>query len=248
MQYRHFVVTVTLILALVMTSGCTGLLMGDLKAEISDRSAITIPLPLSSVLSALASRNTTIPSVNQSSTGEKADTVSVNPLTGKSSFQVKSSTEDPAGIDTDDLSPATVSSPRVVERGTPLKAPPGEAVIPRSGTASCSPVAGAKVAVTRIGTLNKTPIADCISQENGDFSFYVLPFTAIPADSLYAFNFEISIPGDNLPEGYSNVVTDLADVSDGPLYTFNVCYQQPSEPDAIAVTHGGIAVFGRFSS
>ena len=33
MQYRHFVVTVILILALVMTSGCTGLLMGDLKLK-----------------------------------------------------------------------------------------------------------------------------------------------------------------------------------------------------------------------
>jgi hypothetical protein len=248
MQYRHFVVTVTLILALVMTSGCTGLLMGDLKAEISDRSAITIPLPLSSVQSALANRNPTTSSANQSSTGEKADTVSVNPLTGKSPFQVKSSTEDPTGIDTADITPATVPSPRVVEHGTLLKAPPGEAVILRSKTASCSPVAGAKVAVTLIGTLNKTPIADCITQENGDFSFYVLPFTAIPADSLYAFNFEITSPGHILPEGSSNEVTDLAYVSDGPRYTFNVCYQQPSEPDAMAVTHGGIAVFGRFSS
>ena len=116
MHYRYFVVTVVLILALVMTSGCTGLLMGDLKAEISDRSAITIPLPLSSVLSALASHNTATPPVNQSSTGEKADTISANPLPGKSPFQVKSSTEDPAGIDTESILPATVQSPQVVER------------------------------------------------------------------------------------------------------------------------------------
>jgi len=248
MQYRHFVVTVALILALVMTSGCTGLLMGDLKAEISDSSDITIPLPLSSVLSVLVSRNTTTPPVNQSSTGERVDTVSGITFFGDSPFSVKSSTENPVVIDTGGMPPATVPSLQLAEQGILLKAPPGENVTPRSGTASCSPVTGANVAVTLIGTLNKTPIADCITRENGDFSFYLLPFTEISENSLYTFNFEITTPEYNLPAGSSNVVTDMANVSDGPLYTFNVCYQQPSEPNAMAVTRGGIAVVGRFSS
>ena len=64
----------------------------------------------------------------------------------------------------------------------------------------------------------------------------------------YIFNFEITAPGYILPAGSSNVVTDLADVSHGPFYTFNVCYQQPSEPDAMAITRGGIAVIGRSTS
>jgi hypothetical protein len=247
MHYRYFVVTVVLILALVMTSGCTGLLMGDLKAEISDRSAITIPLPLSSVLSALASHNTATPPVNQSSTIEKADTVSANPLPGKSPFQVKSSTEDPVVINTDSIPPATVPSLQVAEDGILLKAPLTKLVSPHSGTESCYPVAGAKVTVTLIGTLNKIPLADCITQENGDFSFYVPLSTEISENTLYAFNFGITAPGYNLPAGSSNIVTDLANVSDGPMYTFNVCYQPPSEPNAMAVTRGGIAVFGRLT-
>ena len=116
------------------------------------------------------------------------------------------------------------------------------------GTASCNPVPGAKVTVTLIGTPNKTHIADCVTQENGDFSFYVpLPMEKSEI-TPYTFNFEITAPGYILPEGSSNVVTDLANVSEGPFYTFNVCYQQPSEPNAMAVTRGGIAVIGRFSS
>jgi len=247
MQYRHFIVTVTLILALVMASGCTGLLMGDLKAEIHDSSSITVPLPLSSVLSVLVSQNATAPS-DQFSTGEKGDTPFSNPIYGNSPFHVKSSTEYPQGIDTDDRTPETGHSPQVAEHGTYLQAPPGEWVLPRSGTASCNPVAGAKVTVTRIGTLNKTHIAKCITQENGDFSFYVPPPMEKSGISFYTFNFEITAPGYILPAGSSNVVTDLAYVSAGPLYTFNVCYQQPSEPNAIAITHGGIAVSGRISS
>jgi len=247
MEYRHFVVTVTLILALVMTSGCTGLLMGDLKAEISDSSAITIPLPLSSVLSALANGNTATPPGNQSSTGEEVDTALANPLPGNSPFYVKSSTEDPTVVDTNDMTPAVVPSTQAGVQAVSLKAPPVEPVISRSGAASCSPVAGAKVAVTLIGTLNKTPIADCITQENGDFSFNVPPSTEVSENTLYAFNFGITAPGYNLPAGSSNIVTDLANVSDGPLYTFNVCYQQPSEPNAMAFTRGGIAIFGRLT-
>jgi hypothetical protein len=212
MQYRHFIVTVTLILALVMASGCTGLLMGDLKAEIHDSSSITVPLPLSSVLSVLVSQNTTTPPGDQFSTGEKGH------------------------------------SPQVAEHGTFLQAPPGEWVLPRSGTASCNPVAGAKVTVTLIGTLNKTHIADCITQENGDFSFYVPPPMEKSELTHYTLNFEITAPEYSLPPGSSNVVTDIANVSDGPFYTFNVCYQQPSEPNTMAVTRGGIAVTGRMSS
>jgi hypothetical protein len=66
--------------------------------------------------------------------------------------------------------------------------------------------------------------------------------------TFYTFNFEISAPGYNLPAGTSDVVTDMANVSAGPLYTFNVCYQQPSEPNSMAVTRGGIAVSGRIST
>ena len=73
MHYWHGIVTGTLILALVMTSGCAGLLTGDLKAEIHDSSSITVPLPLSSVLSFLVSQNTTTPAVTRSPTGEKDD-------------------------------------------------------------------------------------------------------------------------------------------------------------------------------
>jgi len=248
MQYRYFVVTVTLILALVMASGCTGLLMGDLKAEIHDTSSITVPLPLSSVLSVLVSQNTTTSPGIHSSTDKKVDTAFSNPLYGNSPFHVKSSMEDPLGIDTDDRPSETGPSPQVAEHGTFLQAPPGELLIPRLGTASCNPVAGANVTVTLIGTPNKTHIADCITQENGDFSFYVPPPMDKSKITFYTLNFEITAPGYILPEGSSNVVTDLANVSEGPFYTFNVCYQQPSEPNAMAVTRGGIAVIGRFSS
>ena len=248
MQYRHFVVTVILILALVMTSGCTGLLMGDLKAEIHDSSAITIPLPLSSVLSVITSQDTAILPVNQSLTDGKMHTVFDNPLSDNSPFHVKSNTTDPTGINTDDKTPESAPSPQVIENGITLKAPAGEFIIPPSGTATCSPVGGTKVTVTLIGTPNKTHIADCITQENGDFSFLVPPSMEKSGITFYTFNFEITAPGYNLPAGSSNVVTDLAYVAAGPMYTFNVCYQQPSEPNAIAVTHGGIAVSGRISS
>jgi hypothetical protein len=248
MQHWHVFVTGALVFALVMTSGCTGLLMGDLKAEIHDSSSITIPLPLSSVLSVLVSQNNTTPPGNPSSNNEKEDSAFGNPLYGNSPFHVKSSTDDTPGIDTDDGTPETGSSPPVVEPGTFLKAPAGELVIPCLGIASCNPVPGAKVTVTLIGIPNKTHIADCVTQENGDFSFYVpLPMEKSEI-TPYTFNFEITAPGYILPEGSSNVVTDLANVSEGPFYTFNVCYQQPSEPNAMAVTRGGIAVIGRFSS
>jgi hypothetical protein len=248
MHYSHVFVTGALILALVMTSGCTGLLMGDLKAEIHDSSSITIPLPLSSVLSVLVSQNNSTPPGNPSSTDKKEESAFGNPLYGNSPFHVKSSTEDTTGIDSDDATPETGPLPPVVEQGIFLKAPPGELVIPCLGTASCNPVPGAKVTVTLIGIPNKTHIADCITQENGDFSFYVPPPMEKSEITPYTFNFEITAPGYILPEGSSNVVTDLANVSEGPFYTFNVCYQQPSEPNAMAVTRGGIAVIGRSTS
>ena len=247
MQHWHFIVTGALILALVATSGCAGLLMGDLKAEIRDSSTITVPLPLSSVLSVLVSQNKTTPPVTPDPSGEKGDPALGTALPGSSAFHVKYGTADPAGINAEGIKYATVPSLQSVESGTPPGTVPGSAVTPLSGTASCSPVAGAKVAVTLAGTPNKTHIADCTTQENGDFSFNVPPSTEKSAITLYTFNFEISAPGYTLPAGSSNVVTDLANVSDGPRYTFNVCYQQPSEPNAIAVTRGGIAVIGRIN-
>jgi len=248
MQYRHFVVTVILILALVMTSGCTGLLMGDLKAEIHDTSSIPVPLPLSSVLSVLASRNTTTLTDNQSLTDEKKHTGFGNLPADNSLFHVNSSTTDPTGMNTDDKNPEPAPSHQDVENRITLKAPAGELVIPHSGTAACIPVGGVKVTVTRIGTPDKTHIADCITQKNGDFSFYVPPPMEKSGISFYTFNFKISAPGYNLPAGTSDVVTDMANVSAGPLYTFNVCFQQPSEPNSMAVTRGGIAVSGRIST
>jgi hypothetical protein len=248
MQYWHFIVTGTLILALVMTSGCAGLLMGDLKAEIRDSSTITVPLPLSSVLSFLVSQNNTTPWVTPSSTGKNVDPALDTTHPRISAFQVKSGTADPTGINAEGIKSATVLSPQDVEPGTPPRAAPGMTGTPLAGTASCRPVAGAKVAVTLVGTPNKTLIADCITQENGDFSFDVPSSTEKPTNTIYTFNFEITAPGYNLPEGSSNVVTDLANVSDAPRYTFNVCLQQPSEPNAMAVTRGGIAVIGRISS
>jgi hypothetical protein len=248
MQYRRFVVTVILILALVMTSGCTGLLMGDLKAEIHDTSSIPVPLPLSSVLSVLASQNTTTLTSNQSLNDEKKHTVFGNLPADNSPYHVKSSTADPTGMNTDDKNPEPAPSPQDVENRITLKAPAGELVIPFSGTATCIPVGDEKVTVTLIGTPNKTHIADCITQKNGDFSFYVPPPMEKSGISFYTFNFEISAPGYNLPAGTSYVVTDMAYVSAGPLYTFNVCYQQPSEPNSIAVTRGGIAVSGRINT
>lgn len=247
MQYGYFV-TGTLILALVMTCGCAGLLTGDLKAEISDSSTITVPLPLSTVLSALVSKNTSTPLVIPSPPGEKEDTALNNRLPGTSAFQVKSSTADHKGINAEGITPATALSPQAVEPGFTLRDEPGTSVTPLLRTATCSPVAGAKIAVTLVGTPHKTHIADCITRENGDFSFDVPSNTEIPENSLHTFNFEITAPGYTLPAGSSNVVTDLANVSDGPHYTFNVCFQQPSEPNAMAFTRGGIAVIGRISS
>jgi hypothetical protein len=247
MQYRYFIAIVTLIFAIVMTSGCTGLLMGDLKAEIHDNSAVTLPLPVSSVLSVITSQDTAMLPVNQSPTDEKMHTFFGNPLSGNFPFHVKSNTAEPSGVTTD-TTPESDPSLHVVETGITLKSPPGALVIPHSGTASCIPVPGAKVGVTLVGTPNKTHIADCITQENGDFSFYVPPPREKSEITFNTFNFEITAPGYNLPAGSSNVVTDLANVSEGPLYTFNVCYQLPSEPNAIAVTRGGIAITGRISS
>jgi hypothetical protein len=161
---------------------------------------------------------------------------------------VKSGTADPLGINAGGIPSAKVSSPQAVEPGTPFGAASGTSVTPLLRTASCNPVAGAKVAVTLVGIPDKTHIADCITQENGDFSFYVPPPMEKSEITPYTFNFEITAPGYILPEGSSNVVTDQANVSEGPFYTFNVCYQQPSEPNAMAVTRGGIAVIGRITS
>jgi len=245
MHYWHFMVTGTLILALVMTSGCAGLLTGDLRAEIRDDSAMTIPLPLSSVLSVLASRNAVTPPDNQSLSGEKVNAIP-DPLPVNSPFHVVSRMEKPDGIERDSLTSA--ESPSVVaEPDLSLKVPPSEPVLPSTGTESCSPVAGAKVVVTLVGTPYKSHIADCITQEDGDFSFDVPPSTEKSTLGAYTFNFEITAPGLNLPAGSSKVITDTADVSDGPFYTLNVCYQQPSEPDARAITRGGIAVIGRIA-
>jgi len=247
MHYWHFMVTGTLILALVMTSGCTSLLMGDLKAEIHDSSSITVPLPLSSVLSILGSRNSSIPPFTWSPTEEKGDPALGSTLPGSSAFHVKSGSADPIGINAEDIPSATVPSYQAGEPGTPPRASPDSSVTSLSGTAFCSPVAGAKVAVTLIGTLNKTHIANCTTLENGDFSFDVPPSMEKSAITTYTFNFEITAPGYNLPAGSSDVVTDLANVSDGPRYTFNVCFQQPSEPNAMAFTRGGITVIGRIN-
>jgi hypothetical protein len=247
MQYWHFIVTGALILALVMTSGCTGLLMGDLKAEIRDSSSITVPLPLSSVLSVLVSQNTTTSPFTWSPPGEKGNPALGTTLPGTSAFHVKSGSAGPTAINAESIPSATVPSLQSGEPGTPPRVALGTSVTPLSGTASCSPVAGAKVAITLIGTPNKTHIADCTTLENGDFSFDVPPVTEKSAITMYTFNFEITAPGYNLPAGSSDVVTDLANVSDGPHYTFNVCIQQPSEPNAISVTRGGIAVIGRIN-
>ena len=151
-------------------------------------------------------------------------------------------------IETGGLISETVPSPQVIDHSTPSTDTAGAVFAPRSGTSSCSPVAGAKIAVTLLGPLNKTHIADCITQENGDFSFDVPASTEKSTSGVYTFNFEINAPGYDLPGGSSEVVTDMAIVSDGPLYTFNLCYQQPSEPDARAITRGGIAVIGRIAS
>jgi hypothetical protein len=245
MHYWHFVVTGTLILALVMTSGCAGLLMGDLKAEIRDSSSITVPLPLSSVLSFLVSQNNKTPRVTPSSTGENVDPALGTTHPGISAFHVKSGTADPTEINAEGIKSATVLPPQDVEPGTSQRA--ASSVTPLVGIASCSPVAGAKVAVILLGTPHKTHIADCTTHDNGDFSFDVPSSTEKPANTIYTFNFEITAPGYNLPAGSSNVVTDLANVSDGPRYTFNICLQQPSEPNAMAVTRGGIAVIGRIN-
>ena len=247
MQYWHFIVTGSLILTLVMTSGCAGLLMGDLKAEIRDSSSITVPLPLSSVLSVLVSQNNTTPPFTQSPTCEKGDPALGTTLPGTSAFHVKSGTADPLGINAGGLPSAKVPSPLAVESGIPAGAASGTSVTPLSGTAFCSPVAGAKVVVTLVGTPNKTHIADCTTLENGDFSFDVPLSMEEPAITTYTFNFEITAPGYHLPAGSSNVVTDMGNVLEGPRYTFNVCLQQPSEPNAIAVTRGGIAVIGRIN-
>ena len=244
MQYWHFMVTGTLILALVMTSGCSSMLTGDLRAEISDSPAMTIPLPISSVLSVMASRNSTAQSGIDSLTGEKF-TILKTPLHDTSQFHVKSGTEGLMMIETGGLVSEAVPSPQVPDHGTPSTATPDAVFKPRTGTSSCTPVAGAKVAVTLLGTLNKTHIADCITQENGDFSFDVPASAEKSTSGLYMFNFEITAPGYDLPGGSSEVITDMANVSDGQPYTFNLCYQQPSEPDASAITRGGIAVIGR---
>lgn len=248
MQYRYFVVTVALILALVITCGCTGLLMGDLKAEIHDSSSITVPLPLSSVLSVLVSQNTTTSPFTLFPKGENGEPVLGNSLPGISVFQVKSGSADLTGINSEGIKSVTDPSSQAGDFGITPRAAQGTSVKPLLATSSCSPVAGAKVKVSLIGIPNKTHIADCTTLENGDFSFDVPLSTEKPAIYLYTFNFEINVSGYHLPAGSSNVVTDLANVSDGPRYTFNVCYQQPSEPNAMAVTRGGIAVIGRISS
>ena len=242
MHYWHFIVTGALILSLVMTSGCTGLLMGDLKAEIHDSSSITVPSPLSSIFSVLGSQNTTSLPFTLFPKEEKGETALDNSLPGISVFHVKSGSADLTGINSEGISSATV--PSDVEPGTP-RAAPGTSVKPLLATASCSPVAGAKVKVTLIGTPNKTHIADCTTLENGDFLFDVPPSMEKSSITSYTFNFEINASGYHLPAGFTYVVTDMANVSDGPGYTFTVCFQQPSEPNAVAVTRGGIAVIGR---
>jgi hypothetical protein len=208
---------------------------------------MTIPLPLSSVLSVLASRNSTTHPENESLSGETVTGFN-NPLPGTSQFHVKSSTEGLMMMETGGLISEAVPSLQVIGHYTPSTAPTGAVFVPRSGTLSCSPVAGAKITVTLLGPLNKTHIADCITQENGDFSFDVPASTEKSTSGQYTFNFEIKAPGYDMPAGSSEVVTDMGMVSDGPRYTFSLCYQQPSEPDDRAITRGGIAVIGRIAS
>jgi len=249
MQHWHLVLTGILLLAFVMTGGCAGLLMGDLKTEISDTSSITIPLPVSSVLSVLVGQNSSaLPSV-WSPTREKGDPVSGKYLTGASAFQVKPSKTDPSGIITGPVQPATGFSPVSGKQdGTVPRSAPGPAVALEKGPASCSPVAGAKVTVTLVGITHETHVTDCITQENGDFSFELPMLNGESPVSQYILNFDITAPGYTLPSGSSTVVTDMVNGSDGPWYTFNVCLQQPSEPNAMAFTRGGIAVIGKINS
>jgi hypothetical protein len=239
MHYWHFIITGMLLLALVMTGGCAGLFMGDLKTEIRDTSSLAIPLPVSSVLSVLLGQNSTEVASAQFLTEEKADPVPGTHPGESSAFRVK-----PALTDFPGTGPSQPSEEPMVSSLSGS----GATGIPKGGIASCNPVAGANIVVTRVGISNKTHIADSVTEENGDFSFE-LP--ASPDDfpiNQYILNFEISAPRYTLPAVSSTVVTDMVNASDGPQYTFNVCLQQPSEPNAIAFTRGGIAVIGKLRS
>lgn len=239
MHYWHFVVTGMLLLALVMTGGCAGLLMGDLKTEIRDTSSITIPLPVSSVLSVLVGqKNTALPSA-RFPTEEKGEFIPVTPSESSSAFHVK-----PALTDSSGKSPSLISG----EPGDLPLSGSGTTGVPIGGIASCSPVDGAQVEVTLIGLPHGIHIGDCITRDNGDFSFDMPPSIKKSTTGQYTFNFAISAPGYNLPAGSSTLVTDMVNASDGPRYTFNVCLQQPSEPNAVAFTRGGIAVIGKIRS
>ena len=239
MQNWHFVITGMLLLALVMTGGCAGILMGDLKTEIRDTTSITIPLPVSSVLSVLVGqKNTALPSA-RFPTEEKGEFTSVMPSGSSSAFHVK-----PALTDSSGKSPLPVPE----EPGDLPFSVSGATGVPMEGIASCSPVDGAKVEVTLIGIPHEIHIGDCITRDNGDFSFDMPPSTEVSTTGQYTFNFAISAPGYNLPAGSSTIVTDMVNASDGPRYTFNVCLQQPSEPNAVAFTRGGIAVIGKIRS
>jgi hypothetical protein len=238
MHYGHFGVTGILILALVMTSGCAGLLMGDLKTEISDTSSLTIPLPISSVLSVLVSRNSTPLTFAWPPSGDKEDSAVGTQLISTSVLQMKPAKTDPSATGFSPISGGAVTS---------LSAS-GTAVIIKGGIPSCNPVAGANVVVSRVGISNKTHIADCVTEENGDLSFELPASTDKSPISQYILNFEITAPGYTLPAESPIIVTDMVNASDGPRYTFNVCLQQPSEPNAMAFTRGGIAVIERITS
>jgi hypothetical protein len=104
----------------------------------------------------------------------------------------------------------------------------GTAVIPKE---EWIPTRAGQCCSYPVGISNKTHIADCVTEENGDFSFELPTSPDKSSISQYILNFEISAPGYTLPEGSPIVVTDMVNASDGPRYTFNVCLQQPSEPN-----------------
>ena len=107
---------------------------------------------------------------------------------------------------------------------------------------TCIPVVNATVIVKQVGSSGETQIAQSITDENGVFSFTVLPSKTQTEVTSYTFNFYITAPGYTLEEGASNKITTEVSVSDGPHYEFVLCWQKSTGKTQ---NRGTFAVSGR---
>jgi PKD repeat protein len=87
----------------------------------------------------------------------------------------------------------------------------------------CTPIAGADIIVTLARSPRETQIAQTTTDSTGIFSFTVPPQNTRRPPLTYIFNFYITAPAYTVT---SNKITTVANVSDGPDYSYALCFVQ----------------------